>query len=539
MASSLARDSLRCMGPIRRRWPKIVAGCLGVAVAAVAITLAVVDEPLRRRAEARVNAELKGYTVTIGELDLQPFGFALVLRKVSIVQDAQPTPPVAILPLWRTSVQWKALLSGRLVADVEFDHPELYLTLRQERAEASDATPVAERGWQDAVESIYPLRINEVTIEDAALTYVDNTALPPIRLRHLDVRAADIRNVRSVPGRFPSPFSARCTVQDTARLEMTGRADFLAKPTIAVRARFTGRDLPVAVAQPIVRHYNLAMTQGVLATTGRLEVAGGRTLLDIADLQLTRARIDYVHEAATAKKEERRIVAVARAATEAERAPATRVTIARARVDGEFGFVDRSADPDYRLFLTDVHAGLRDFSNQRTERRGTAQLQGRFMNSGPTVLEASFAPAGRADFAIDMQMRDTDLRTLNDWLRARGGFDVNAGRLSLYSHLQAGDGRIEGYVKPLFADMDVYDSRQDRGKGPFRRLYEGLVGGVATLLENRPRDEVATVVDVSGPIEDPNSSTFEIVVRLIRNAFFKAILPGLERERGQPRETTG
>jgi hypothetical protein len=47
------------------------------------------------------------------------------------------------------------------------------------------------------------------------------------------------------------------------------------------------------------------------------------------------------------------------------------------------------------------------------------------------------------------------------------------------------------------------------------------------------------VVDVSGPIEDPNSSTLETVVRLIRNAFFKAILPGLERDRGPSSEDTG
>jgi hypothetical protein len=529
------------MDPIRRRrWPRTVAACFGAAVLALAVALAFVDEPLRRRVQARVNAELAGYTVTIGELDLQPFGFALVLQEVTIVQDAHPDPPVAFLPRWRTSVQWRALLSGRLVADVEFDRPELHLTHRQEQAEAADATPVAERGWQDAVEAVYPLRINAVDIEDAALNYVDSTKLPPIRLRDLDVRASDIRNVRSVPGRFPSPFSARGTLQDTGRLTMDGRADFLAKPTIAVRSRFTVRDLRVAFAQPIVRHYNLSITQGVLATTGRLEVAGGRTLLDIADLGLASARIDYVHEAATAAREERRLEKAVHAATDVAAAPATRVTIERARLDGEFGFVDRSADPKYRLFLTDVQVGLRDFSNQRTERRGTAQLRGRFMNSGPTAVEVSFAPGGRqADFALDLEMRDVDLRTLNDLLLARGGFDVNAGRLSVYSHIQGGQGRIDGYVKPLFADMDVYDRRQDAAKGPFRRLYERAVGGVATLLENRPRDEVATVVDVSGPIEDPNSSTLEIVVRLIRNAFFKAILPGLERDRGPSSEDTG
>jgi hypothetical protein len=56
------------------------------------------------------------------------------------------------------------------------------------------------------------------------------------------------------------------------------------------------------------------------------------------------------------------------------------------------------------------------------------------------------------------------------------------------------------------------------------------VGGVSHLLENSRRDEVATVADLSGPLSQPNTSTWEIVVNLVSNAFIKAILPGFQRE---------
>ena len=88
-------------------------------------------------------------------------------------------------------------------------------------------------------------------------------------------------------------------------------------------------------------------------------------------------------------------------------------------------------------------------------------------------------------------------------------------------------------MKPLFRDMDVYDERQDREKSVFRKLYEGLVGGIAGLLQNRPREEVATQTSISGDIESPQTSTWETVLRLVQNAFFKAILPGFEREVSQ------
>jgi len=50
---------------------------------------------------------------------------------------------------------------------------------------------------------------------------------------------------------------------------------------------------------------------------------------------------------------------------------------------------------------------------------------------------------------------------------------------------------------------------------------------------NMPGAEVATRADVSGRLDDPKVSTVQVVVRLIQNAFFKAILPGLEHETEQ------
>jgi hypothetical protein len=119
---------------------------------------------------------------------------------------------------------------------------------------------------------------------------------------------------------------------------------------------------------------------------------------------------------------------------------------------------------------------------------------------------------------------------MNDLFRAYGNFDVTAGRFSLYTELDIHDRRIDGYLKPFFADMKVYDRRQDAGKGVLHQIYEGLVGGVARLLENPPRDAVATKATVSGPIDNPNIGTLQMVLRLIQNAFFRAILPGFEEQ---------
>jgi hypothetical protein len=82
--------------------------------------------------------------------------------------------------------------------------------------------------------------------------------------------------------------------------------------------------------------------------------------------------------------------------------------------------------------------------------------------------------------------------------------------------------------------MDVYDARQDQEKNLFQKIYEGLVGGVSQLLENNPRQEVATKADLAGYLDNPQASTWQVLVNLIQNAFFQAILPGFEREIREP-----
>jgi hypothetical protein len=122
---------------------------------------------------------------------------------------------------------------------------------------------------------------------------------------------------------------------------------------------------------------------------------------------------------------------------------------------------------------------------------------------------------------------------MNDLLRAYGRFDAAEGRFFFYSELSARNGLITGYVKPVFKDMKIYASDQEKGKPFTRKVYERLVGGVAKLLENRSREEVATKSDVSGRIDNPRVSVVDVVLRLVQNAFFKAILPGFDLESGR------
>ena len=153
------------------------------------------------------------------------------------------------------------------------------------------------------------------------------------------------------------------------------------------------------------------------------------------------------------------------------------------------------------------------------------------MDSG-TAAGAGGLPARDQgpDFDVDSRIENVDLRTMNDLLRAHAKFDVASGVFSVYSEMHVKNGRIEGYVKPLFRDLVVYDSTQDSDKSLGQKVKERVVDVVGKVLKNRQRDQVATVVPISGAAENPNAQTLETVLGLVQNAFIKAILPGFEKE---------
>ena len=160
-----------------------------------------------------------------------------------------------------------------------------------------------------------------------------------------------------------------------------------------------------------------------------------------------------------------------------------------------------------------------------------ADLSGSFMGSGRTAAHATFRPQKTgADFDLNLKIEGTQMTAMNDLWRAYGKFDVVAGEFSVYTQLKVKDGHIDGYVKPIFKDMKVYDKEQDKDKTFFKKLYEKTVQGLSTLLKNKKRQEVVTVADISGSVSNPRARPSEIISKLLENAFIKAILPGFERE---------
>jgi hypothetical protein len=523
----------RLLAAVRRvpkgvRWGVGVLACLLLVLFVASYFL---DEPLRRSMEKRINAPLKGYSVRLPGLHFQLVGLSLTLKGLTVIQQANPDPPIAHFPEIHFDIHWPGILRGKVVGEVELDRPEVRIDLRQYRTEAASPVPIKERGWQQAVEAIYPFKINALEVHDGTLTYIDQDPERPLRLTRLNLDASNIRNVRAPENVYPSSFRMETVIFGTGRGIVEGNANFLAEPHLGINARLTLEQVPLGYFKPVVARANLSVRGGTFAGSGRIEYAPNVKVTHLEDLTVQGMEIDYVHKASTAEAEKKRAEEVGKAVKEAPKSEmllrVDRLRLARCNV----GMVNEAASHPYRVFLAEADLRLTNLSNKFSEGPAEMELQGKFMGSGPTRLIAHFRPEKEGpDLDLIVKIEDTRMADMNDLFRAYGKFDVTEGTFAFYSELQIKNDAISGYIKPFFKDIKVFDERTDTEKKFFRQLYEMLVGGVAKLLESRHRHEVAAKADISGPVEKPRISNWQIIGKVIENAFFKTILPGFEKE---------
>jgi hypothetical protein len=494
-----------------------------------------VDEPMRRAMEKNINERLNGYTARIHDLDFNIFGFSIVLHDVSVRQNAHPDPPVALLPRLKASVQWSELLKLKLVSDFKLDQPQIYLNLPQLKKEADDPVPVHKKGWQEAALAIYPLKINLFQVNDGSFTYIDQDPKRPLKVSHLFFRANNIRNIRSKERVYPSPVHAEGIVFGTGRGEIDGHANFLAEPHMGFNTLFSLEEVPLDYFRPMLQRANMSIRNGFLTSNGRIEYAPTIKVAHVENVTIDRVRFDYIHSGPRERESAKKVT---KAVDKASNKPGLLVRLDEFHVkNSNIGLVNRTRSPAYRIFLSGANLDITNLSNQFVQGPAKASLTGRFMGSGAASARASYRPEKVGpDLDLDLKIEGTQMKALNDVWRAYAKLDVVEGTMSVYSQIRIKNGHINGYVKPLFKDVNIYDPKQDEKKPFFKKLYEGIAEGIAGLLENKKEDRVATVATFSGPVENPDSSVWQIIGKAIENAFIKAILPGFEREIGLVRK---
>ncbi|HVT34310.1 MAG TPA: DUF748 domain-containing protein [Nevskiaceae bacterium] len=198
--------------------------------------------------------------------------------------------------------------------------------------------------------------------------------------------------------------------------------------------------------------------------------------------------------------------------------------------DGEVTFHNFISNPPVDLHATGVQAVVTNLTNVRGQGRRPAEFKARaaILGEAPMETSARFDPFGHFDdFAFEVKVTRIELPRLNDLLRAYALLDVKAGEGEFVMQLDAAHGRVSGYAKPLFHDIEVLNPKEDV-KNPLKFAWKTVAATLINIFKNHKHDQFGTRIPIEGPIDQPKTSALAAIGGILHNAFVQAFKPEFE-----------
>jgi hypothetical protein len=202
--------------------------------------------------------------------------------------------------------------------------------------------------------------------------------------------------------------------------------------------------------------------------------------------------------------------------------------------DGSVHFRAFNKKQPVDVYLSQVEGRIENLGNIRNETTplvAKVSATALVMDQAKLQLEISLDPFSyRPTFHLAVQLLGLDVTKLNDLALAYGKFDFKRGWFDLVIQADSEEGRVSGYVKPLFRNLKVFSLTQDiKEDSVLQFFWQALVGFVTEVFKNQPRDQFGTLipftVDASGGASPDILAT---IGNILRNAFVRAYLPRLE-----------
>jgi len=260
----------------------------------------------------------------------------------------------------------------------------------------------------------------------------------------------------------------------------------------------------------------------------------------IASLYVDSPRLDYVATPAKEepkktkeeKKEERKekVGEVKQEMRQVRQMPPFRIDAITVD-NGEVKYHDYQTKPEVNLKIDNVQAKVVNLTNSTElsdSKDASIDVTGHVPTKGMVNLNMTVNQfAKEPTFKLNGELLDLNLVEWNNLLRAYGKFDVAGGVFNLAMEFAARDGNFKGYIKPTFDDLNLISWNKDKHK-PIKLFKKALIGSAAQVLKNQPKDRLGTKVPLSGKFDDPKAGVWPSVGSLLKNAFIKALFPGVE-----------
>lgn len=232
--------------PIRRRH-RLRRG-VGIFLLVLALALGVGRAILPSQVRDYVNRTLDRNPLhdgTIGDVNIHLWRGAYSIEEVRIVKTTGNVPvPFFAAKRVDFSLEWRALVHGRLVGRVLMDQPEMNFV--DAAREGETQTGSGSGAWLLVIKDLFPFKINSAIIRDGSIHFRAFQTNEPVDVHITKLQATidNLGNIRDETNPLVSTVQATGLVMDHAKLEYNMTLDpFAHRPTFHMGLRLLSLDV--------------------------------------------------------------------------------------------------------------------------------------------------------------------------------------------------------------------------------------------------------------------------------------------------------
>jgi hypothetical protein len=201
--------------------------------------------------------------------------------------------------------------------------------------------------------------------------------------------------------------------------------------------------------------------------------------------------------------------------------------------NGSIHFRAFQRDPPVDVYLSELQGSIDNLTNIQDEVTpliATIRAKALAMDQAKFEYEMKLDPFSyKPTFQLAVRLIGLDATKTNALTRAYGAFDFEKGFFDLVIELNSREGSIDGYIKPLFRNIQILSLDKDiKQDNVLEFFWEALVGFASDLLTNPPRDQFGTLIPLRGDLSGPSADILATIGNVLRNAFIRAYLPRLQ-----------
>ena len=130
---------------------------------------------------------------------------------------------------------------------------------------------------------------------------------------------------------------------------------------------------------------------------------------------------------------------------------------------------------------------------------------------------------------VDGELQDFNLTQANVFMKRKVPITFTKGKLDLYAEAESKDGKVEGYIKPFFTDLDIMKVGEN-WKGPKHWAIEAVSALGNLILRTSDTHTVATKIPFKIDDKGFHTRTGEAISKAIEHGFQQKLSPGIEDE---------